>query len=152
MNETLTDLVTPYSFEVSFDHVDAGGVVYHPNYLILLERARYDFCKKIGVDINSHFADGFAFAVAEVKSQYKAPLFMGQSYTIVSDIMKVSRKTLNIFQKIIHKDKEIFKAELLLVHVKIPEMKSLSMPIEMINSFKKYSHEKEPCHPNCKII
>lgn len=150
-NKTLT-YPSNYEFEVSFDLIDAGNVVYHPNYLILLERARYDYCKKIGINITNHFSDGFAFAVAETKLQYRAPLFLEQKYEIKSEILKVSRKIITFSQKILHKGKEIFTAQLLLVHVKIPEMKSVSIPESMIQSFKKYSLEEEACNPNCKLI
>jgi YbgC/YbaW family acyl-CoA thioester hydrolase len=125
-----------YDFEVSFDLVDAGQVVYHPNYYILLERARFEFCKRSGLDLFHHFKEGYAFVVGEIQARYMAPLLFCESYYIISKVRKATRKSLRVEQQIFHKEKLVYSAEMFLIHAKIPEMKAASMPDRMYEVFK----------------
>ena len=58
-------------FRVYWEDTDAGGIVYHSNYLNFAERARTEFVRELGVS-QHELADGgkgFAFAVSHVESR-----------------------------------------------------------------------------------
>lgn len=142
-----------YDFEVSFDFIDAGGVVYHPYYYILLERARFDFCKKNGIDLVKHFDNGFVFVVAELKGKYRLPLKFANHFYIASFIDKVTTRSMVVRQYIISKDNlekarecihdsyklskvSNFSGEIHLVHVDMNQMKTVPIPENFVSTFK----------------
>ena len=65
----MTDIVSEHVFPVRvyYEDTDAGGVVYHSNYLCFAERARTELLRGFGIDHTSLLADdGLLFAVREL--------------------------------------------------------------------------------------
>ncbi len=60
---------------VYFEDTDAGGIVYHANYLKFMERARSDFARQIGIDQNAMMEgdDPLAFVVKRIDIDYARP-------------------------------------------------------------------------------
>jgi acyl-CoA thioester hydrolase len=59
---------------VYYEDTDAGGVVYHANYLRFLERARTEWFRAHGYLLSELAADpGVLFVVAELNVRYKRP-------------------------------------------------------------------------------
>jgi len=63
-----------HSFRVYYEDTDAGGIVYHSNYLKYMERARTEWLSSLGVEIDK-LVEQFAvlFAVRSVNVQYLRP-------------------------------------------------------------------------------
>jgi acyl-CoA thioester hydrolase len=76
-----------YWTAIDFDLLDAGNVVYHPNYLILCERARNRALRDAGYDFKDLWADGFALALSETKTRYMRPAEFGDSIVIVTKML-----------------------------------------------------------------
>lgn len=60
---------------VFFEDTDAGGIVYHANYLKFMERARSDFARLIGIDQNAMMEgdDPLGFVVKRIDIDYARP-------------------------------------------------------------------------------
>jgi acyl-CoA thioester hydrolase len=59
---------------VYYEDTDAGGVVYHANYLRFFERARTEWFRAHGYHLSKLAADpGVLFAVAEMNIRYRRP-------------------------------------------------------------------------------
>ncbi|MFA5121143.1 tol-pal system-associated acyl-CoA thioesterase [Zavarzinia sp.] len=60
---------------VFFEDTDAGGIVYHANYLKFMERARSDFARLIGIDQVTMMEgdDPLAFVVKRIDIDYARP-------------------------------------------------------------------------------
>lgn len=60
---------------VFFEDTDAGGIVYHANYLKFMERARSDFARMIGIDQSVMLEDDdpLAFVVKRIDIDYARP-------------------------------------------------------------------------------
>lgn len=59
---------------VYFEDTDAGGVVYHANYLKFLERARTDWLRAHGISQSQLKAGrGLLFAIVECNVRFRAP-------------------------------------------------------------------------------
>ena len=66
----------PFRFPVRvyYEDTDAGGVVYHANYLRYAERARTEFLRAGGVEQREmREAEDFAFVVRRCTVDYRAP-------------------------------------------------------------------------------
>jgi acyl-CoA thioester hydrolase len=72
----MTDAVPEHVFPVRvyYEDTDAGGVVYHSNYLRFAERARTELLRDHGIDHTSLMADdGLMFAVRRCEAEYVKP-------------------------------------------------------------------------------
>ena len=49
----ITTAIFSLPVRVYYQDTDAGGVVYHSNYLNFMERARYEWLREMGFDIHS---------------------------------------------------------------------------------------------------
>lgn len=90
-----------YPLSVSFDLVDAGNVLYHPNYLVVLDRARAAALKLVGYPFEELWKDGWTFAVRESACEYFRPARMGIPYGVLTELVEVSRTTLTVQQRLV---------------------------------------------------
>lgn len=144
-----------YSCEISFDLLDPGQVVYHPNYLVLCDRARADALKAAGYSSSELWRDGFALALRENTSEYFRPILMGQSIIILTHTTLIKGASLRVTQQIVDSTyleplklvppflDEIFEPEtkdllhrvrLLLVCVQLQPFRPARLPIKLVQS------------------
>lgn len=72
-----------YPLRVFYEDTDAGGVVYHANYLRWFERARSDLLDVLGIDQRASLEAGAGhYAVAEANLRYLAPARLGDTVII----------------------------------------------------------------------
>ena len=72
----MTDAVTAhvYPVRVYYEDTDAGGVVYHSNYLRFAERARTELLREAGIDhVTLLTENGLMFAVRRCEAEYVKP-------------------------------------------------------------------------------
>lgn len=81
-----------YALRVFYEDTDAGGVVYHANYLRWFERARSDLLELLKIDQRAALdaGDGL-YTVAEVALRYHAPARLGDAVLIETRALSVGR-------------------------------------------------------------
>jgi len=76
-----------FAVRVYFEDTDAGGLVYHANYLRFMERARSDMMRLAGIDQRGTMASGEGvYVVVEAGLRYKAPARLDDDLVVVSRI------------------------------------------------------------------
>ncbi|MFC0204497.1 YbgC/FadM family acyl-CoA thioesterase [Novosphingobium soli] len=81
-----------YALRVFYEDTDAGGVVYHANYLSWFERARSDLLDMLGVDQRGAMEAGIGvYAVAEANLRYLSPARLGDTVVIETSAVTVGR-------------------------------------------------------------
>ena len=142
--------------EISFDLLDPGMVVYHPNYLVLCDRARSAALADVGYSIKNLWDDGFALALRESKSEYYKPAMFSQAVTIVTVTKGCSRSTLNVQQQMVPSEifanqqvgnvaevvatldskQVIYEVSMLLVCVKLNPIRPSRLPDRLIHALE----------------
>jgi len=89
---------------VYYEDTDAGGVVYHANYLRYLERGRTEFLRERGFDVAALHNAGTVFAVVSIRIDYRAPARLGDLLEIETDFTEIRNSSLVASQKIVRKD------------------------------------------------
>ncbi|MEW9855704.1 YbgC/FadM family acyl-CoA thioesterase [Novosphingobium sp. M1R2S20] len=88
-----------YALRVYYEDTDAGGIVYHANYLSWLERARSDMLEMLGVDQAASLAAGEGgYTVTEVTIRYRAPARLGDTVHIETRADKIGRSSSTLSQ------------------------------------------------------
>lgn len=81
-----------YALRVYYDDTDAGGVVYHANYIRWFERARSDLVELLGIDQRAALDSGEGlYTVAELTIRYHRPARLGDAVVIETNARDVGR-------------------------------------------------------------
>ena len=97
---------------IYYEDTDAGGIVYHANYLKFCERARSEIFFKHKI-----FFEKDGFIVKEINAKYLKSAKLGDIIDIYTKLVKL-RKTSVILKQEIYKEKEkIFEMEITLVYI-----------------------------------
>ncbi len=88
-----------YRLRVYFEDTDAGGVVYHANYLRMAERARTEMMRLLGIDRTVMArAGGLMFAVRDCAIEYLAPARLDDVLEIRTGLVQVGGASLRARQ------------------------------------------------------
>jgi acyl-CoA thioester hydrolase len=86
---------------VYYENTDAGGVVYHSNYITFMERARTEFLRRIGVELGALERDErVLFAVRSVAVDYRGPARLDDLLDVTVDIKEARPASLTFLQSV----------------------------------------------------
>ncbi|AWB68563.1 acyl-CoA thioesterase [Saccharobesus litoralis] len=127
-NPSFIDNTYFYYLRVFYEDTDAGGVVYHANYLKFYERARSEMMNTLGVRQQDLLAENFAFIVKSFSvDNIQAARF--NSELVVKTRIKTLKKASIIFEQWIECDEQLInRAEVLVATINLAEMKPLRIP------------------------
>jgi acyl-CoA thioester hydrolase len=100
---------------VYYEDTDAGGVVYHTNYIKFMERARTEWLRNLGFEQDELLArEGVIFAVRSVQADFFLPAKFNDELIVSSWVIKKGKASITIEQEVIKKYQDInIKNELL---------------------------------------
>jgi acyl-CoA thioester hydrolase len=114
---------------VYYEDTDAGGVVYHSNYLNFMERCRCDWLDSLGFDIaNIQENSGIIFVVREVTLKYDLPARLFDRLTVTVKPLQVGKVKLLLEQKIYNQNQLICQATIKLATLHHSSFKLSGMP------------------------
>lgn len=115
---------------IYYEDTDAGGVVYHSNYLNFMERARTEWLRHVGFEQNTLVEQNkILFAVRKVSIDYHKPAFFNELLNINTRIADQRRASL-IFEQVMTNPSEeiICKAEVKIACINSDSMKPEPIP------------------------
>ena len=121
--------------KIYYEDTDAGGVVYHTNYLKYCERARSEhfFSKNL-----SPIVDDAHFVVRKIDCDFLSPALFGDSLIVTTKIVELKNSYFTVYQEILRDDKVLFKANIMLVLVKNGRVQKIDKDIkDLLNSLFK---------------
>ena len=84
---------------IYYEDTDAGGVVYHANYLKYFERARTEYLRERGFSVAELAAAGHVFPVIRMEVDLKAPARHDDLLTIATWPVSVSASSFSMQQQ-----------------------------------------------------
>ena len=132
------------AMSINFDELDAGGVVYHANYITICDRARNLALADLGLHVSELMRDDLAFAVVKSDNTFRRPLRMDHVH-VATRLISWSNRSLVVKQAIFDQvvaperirdagmnldelDGAYFTSETKLVLVKVSAMKATPIP------------------------
>lgn len=117
---------------IYYEDTDVGGVVYYANYLRYVERARTEWLRAAGFELDAIQRDMKAvFVVRRVEADYLAPALLGNLITVTAEPLEVGASRLIIRQRVTrsreNNDELLFAAMVTLAFI----ASDLSGPIRM---------------------
>lgn len=97
-----------WPIRVYYEDTDAGGVVYHSNYLNFMERARTEWLRDLGVEQDElREGDAVIFAVRAVQVDYFLPAKFNDELLVSSQVIKKGKASISLEQEVISKNNSI---------------------------------------------
>jgi len=86
---------------VYYEDTDAGGVVYHANYLKYLERGRTEFLRALGHEQRALAGQaGLAFAVRSLAAEFLKPAALDDELAVATAVERLGRAQVSFAQSI----------------------------------------------------
>jgi acyl-CoA thioester hydrolase len=118
-----------WQVRVYFQDTDAGGVVYHANYLNFMERSRTEWLRTFGYSNAGMMKElGMVFVVRSLKLEYLKPALLDDLVEVTSQIKEIGRSRLNIHQTVLRGEDVLVEGEVHLVCVDVQTFKPVSVP------------------------
>lgn len=128
-----------FNLRTYFEDTDAGGVVYHANYLNFCERARTEMLRESGfTNMQLKTGQNVIFVVRKATCDYIAPAYLEDDLTVQSHIPEIRNTSLTIRQDIYKGDDKIFTADIVLVCVSADKIKPIKIPTLIKDHFTSY--------------
>ena len=100
---------------VYYEDTDAGGIVYHTNYIKYCERARSEmFFER---DMIPSQSDESGFVVRNLSANFLATSKLGDMLDVTSKILTLKNSSLTLLQEVWKDELKIFSMEVVLVYV-----------------------------------
>ena len=118
------------NFRIYYNHTDAGGVVYHSNYLTFCEQTRSEFLRNVGLEqIKLKQENNILFVVANANISYKHPAKLDDLITVSIEKIDVVGPKLKMLKHVYCENKLLFICDIEIVAInneyklyrKIPE-------------------------------
>lgn len=100
---------------VYYEDTDAGGIVYHANYLKYCERARSEFFFSQGL---TPVIDGAHFVVRKMDCDFLSSALFADLLEVTSEIKEINKASFVMIQEVKKDEKVLFRTEVTLVLVK----------------------------------
>ncbi len=99
---------------VYYEDTDAGGIVYHSNYLNFCERARSDVFFQKGL---SPVLGSGQFVAKKIMAEYLASAKLGDVLEVYSELLEIKGASFELLQRVFKEQKKVFELRIVLVYV-----------------------------------
>jgi len=92
---------------VYYEDTDAGGVVYHSNYIKFFERARTEWLRQLGYELDELAQEEqLLFVVRAVSCEYLRPAQFNDELFVSAEIIELGKTSIQFEQKVMRAAKE----------------------------------------------
>jgi len=118
-----------YRLRVYYEDTDAGGVVYHANYLRFAERARTEALREVGAPHAEMASEaGLFFMVRRVKVDYAAPARLDDSLVVITRALRIGGARVDLVQDVMREETLLASLEVGLACVRIADGRPARIP------------------------
>ncbi|MEY2701263.1 MAG: hypothetical protein RIQ52_2018 [Pseudomonadota bacterium] len=124
---------------VYYEDTDAGGVVYHANYLCFMERARTEMLRHHGLeqtDIREKL--GIVFVVKSMNIEYRRPARFNDALDVMVEIRDVRRASMTFIQSVYRAGDPdpLCTAEVMVASLQISNFRPCALPQALLDILK----------------
>lgn len=121
--------VFQWPVRVYYENTDAGGVVYHSQYLNFMERARTEWLRHLGIEQTILRDDlDVMIVIRSLAIDYKSPARFNDLLTVECVLTNTGRSSIDITQRITCDGKVLITAQVKGVFVNANTFKPVSIP------------------------
>ncbi len=132
---------------IYYEDTDAGGVVYHANYLKFAERGRTEFLRATGFE-NSvlHEEQNIIFVVRHIDINYFKTAHLDDMLKLETTITDLKNTSFIMHQRVLKDDEIITDMHVVLVCVDTKNYKPVRLPENIKEAFQTYTETPKEKH------
>lgn len=121
-----------FPVRIYYEDTDAGGVVYHANYLRFMERARTEWLRIHGYELNRLEQEyGFLFAVRSANIDYIKPARLNDLLNIQVSIVRTGKASLDIDHEIYRDEELLCRGRIKLAGIAVDSFRPKALPFTL---------------------
>ena len=126
-----------WPIRVYYEDTDAGGVVFHANYINFLERARTEMLRAMGYEQDELTVnEGIIFAVRSVQVDYLLPARFNEQIQVSAEVMLAKKASLTFEQMITRGDDVLCKSIIRIACLDAKSMRPKAIPENLLELLK----------------
>ncbi len=132
-----THMPSSLKLRIYYEDTDAGGLVYHANYLRFYERARTELLSSLGFEQDVLLKNELAFVVKKVTVDNIRGLKFNARIDVKTTVSQVKKASM-YFEQWIEEDNVIVnKGEFVIAAVNIKTMKPMRIPVAILEELSR---------------
>lgn len=129
-----------FPIRVYYEDTDAGGIVYHANYLNFCERARTEYLRHLGIEQDTYLEHNIAFVVKSMEIDFKTAAKFNDELVVNTEVINSKRASVEFSQIIMNKLQQVvFTAKVKVACVDTTQMKPMAIPEKILGVLKSAS-------------
>lgn len=128
---------------IYFQDTDAGGIVYHSNYLDYAERARSEFLYDVGLSNTALIEQGVAFVVRHLEMDFRASARLDDLLTVKTHIADLKNASIVMEQVVCRDDTVLVHMTLQLAFIDPRTMRPIRVPADVKELLMTYMKPQE---------
>jgi acyl-CoA thioester hydrolase len=118
---------------VYYEDTDAGGIVYHANYLNFCERARTEYLRHLGIEQDSYLKQNIAFVVKKMEIDFRYAARFNDMLSVETIIVRIKRASVEFLQEVFNENEQlVFVAKVQVACINSSEMKPMAIPKDIL--------------------
>ena len=114
---------------IYYEDTDAGGIVYHTNYIKYCERARSEHFFSRGMMPGE--GDRYGFVVRKINADFLGSAVLGDMLEVKTSIIDATKSSITLLQEITRAEQKLFSMEVLLVYIEAGKPRRI--PKDLLN-------------------
>ena len=136
----MSEITNSYQVRVFYEDTDAGGVVYHANYLKFCERARTEWLRKLNIKQSYFLEQNTGLVVRKLEMDNMASAKLDDLLTVTSKISELKRASFLFTHQITNEENKllcIIKVQI--AYIKLKAAKPCAIPEVILGALKSVS-------------
>lgn len=134
-------MIHKMTFHIYYQDTDAGGIVYHSNYLDYAERARSELLFDMGLSNTALVEQGVAFVLRRVEIDYRKPARLDDLITVETVVIDMKNASMDMEQTFLRGAETLVVVRLQLAFVNPQTLRPIRIPEQIKTLFLKYNKE-----------
>lgn len=119
---------------IYYEDTDAGGVVYHANYLKFFERARTEMLRSWGVNQQVLLEENIGFVVTSLTMDFIKGAKLDEQLTVVSIIDEQKKASLQFCQELVNAQQQVLcRAKVKVACIDNKRMRPIAIPLSIFS-------------------
>ncbi|HEX4113958.1 MAG TPA: tol-pal system-associated acyl-CoA thioesterase [Stellaceae bacterium] len=124
-----------FNLRVYWEDTDAGGLVYHANYLKFAERARTEMLRHLGIEQDKLRADtGLMFVVRRLVAEFLQPARLDDELAVATQLKHLGGASLDLDQEVRRADNALVRLALRIACIG-QDGRPSRLPDDIVNRF-----------------
>lgn len=118
---------------IYYEDTDAGGVVYHANYLRYFERGRTEYLRERGLSVGELATQGYIFPVIRLEIEYRAPAVHDDLVRVATEVLSVGKTSFTLGQQVVRAlDGKLLADGKVTLVCTTPDLKARRLPDDLL--------------------